>query len=150
MQREELEHVIEPVRVAGWRAEGKKPLPHAKLLVLGEIGWVQHYTPVGDYEEFRFVPQQVWCGSANWTEAARSHLETGFACDDPALVREAAAFVTEMIAFSEAVDSEVVAPQPDLISAPWDDAAFSEAAAELRDEPDGWDFDTEDDFDTEE
>jgi hypothetical protein len=105
---------------------------------------------VGDYEEFRFVPQQVWFGSANWTRAARSHLETGFACDDSALVREAASFVTEMIAFSEAVDSDVVAPQPDLISAPWDDAAFSEAAAELRDEPDGWDFDTEDDFDNEE
>ena len=138
---------IEPVRVAGWRKrkDGQKPITHAKLLVLGEIG-VESSGPdfAPDYfEECRFTPQRVWFGSANWTEAARYHLETGFVCDDPLLVEEATSFVAEMIAFSEPVDSACVGPEPNLVQVGYDDEAMAQAAAEIemdfdQDEYDGY------------
>lgn len=141
--REELVHVIDPIRVIGWQQSGTQntqlPLPHAKLLVLGEIGWQQYDTPYGEQEKFRFVPQRVWFGSANWTEAASYHLETGFVCDDPNLVREAESFVADMIAFSESVESHSALPEPELVDLPWDNDAMAEAAAELD-----YDFDPDD------
>lgn len=138
--REDLEYVFDPIRVIGWRKDERRnrqlPLPHAKLLVLGEIGWRQYDTPYGEQEVFRFEPQRVWFGSANWTEASSYHLETGFICDDRRLVDQAESFVADMIAFSESADTEFVAPAPELIDLPWDDLAMSEAAAELA-----YDFD---------
>jgi hypothetical protein len=73
--REATEYDIEPVRVLGWRKrdDGRKPKPHAKLLVLGEVG-VESYGPdfwPDYYEKCRFTPQRVWFGSANWTEASK-------------------------------------------------------------------------------
>lgn len=60
--REATWHEIEAVRVVGWRAGKYKPLPHAKVLVLGQVGWVTYETPYGDQEEFRFIPSKVWWG----------------------------------------------------------------------------------------
>ena len=72
----------------------------------------------------------MWWGSANWTQLSPSHLEVGFACDDPALVRDAADFVADVIAFSEPVDTTCVGPEPNLVPAEFDDAAMAEAAYE--------------------
>ena len=89
---EATEHDIEPVRVVGWRGAGRKPLLHAKLLVLGEIDVVGYGPDDGPgLEGLRFLPQTVWWGSANWTDRSRSHLEVGFMCNDPSLASEAAA-----------------------------------------------------------
>jgi hypothetical protein len=132
--REATEYLIDPVRVAGWRKRkgAQKPIPHAKLLVLGEVG-VDTYGP--DWapdacEVCRFTPQRVWFGSANWTEGARYHLETGFVCDDPLLAEQATSFVAEMIAFSEPVDSACVSPEPNLVRVGYDDDALAAAAEE--------------------
>ena len=45
------------------------------------------------------------------TQLSPSHLEVGFACDDPALVRDAADFVADVMAFSEPVDTTCVGPR---------------------------------------
>nr|WP_226864450.1 hypothetical protein [Mycolicibacterium baixiangningiae] len=134
--REDLAYVIDPIRVLGWRKDGRPtsqpPLPHAKLLVLGEIGWRQYDTPYGTEEYFRFEPQRVWFGSANWTQASSYHLETGFVCDDDRLVRAAESFVADMIASSETVTSQFAAPERELVDLPWDDAAMAQAASEME------------------
>jgi hypothetical protein len=134
---------IDPVRVARWgmRTDDQKPLPHAKLLVLGEVG-AENFGPdfwPDYYVGCRFTPQRVWFGSANWTEAARHHLETGFVCDDPLLAQHATSFVAEMIAFSEPVDSACVGPEPNLVHVGYDEDAIAEAAAEMDFGPDEYD-----------
>jgi hypothetical protein len=140
--REATEYDIEPLRVLGWRKrkDARKPIPHAKLLVLGEVGMVD-YCPLPGYDEAcRFTRRRVWFGSANWTEAARLHLETGFACDDPLLAEQATSFIAEMIAFSEPVASACVGPEPNLVRVAYDDDAIAEAAQELGyDVPDDYD-----------
>jgi hypothetical protein len=35
--RQQIEHVIEPVRIAGWRGGRNNPILHAKILVMGRI-----------------------------------------------------------------------------------------------------------------
>lgn len=132
------EHELGPVRVLGWRGkDAGKPLLHAKLLVLGELAH-NIYGPDDGYgiEVCQFEPQAVWWGSANWTESARSHLEVGFACDDPALAREAADFVADVIAFSEPADTACPGPEPNLVRAEFDDEAMAEYAAEFFSESD--------------
>ncbi|SRX95090.1 hypothetical protein MSP7336_03354 [Mycobacterium shimoidei] len=134
---------IDSVRVLGWRKrkDEQKPIPHAKLLVLGEVG-AESFGPdfaPDYYVECRFTPQSVWFGSANWTEAARYHLETGFVCDDPLLAEQATSFVAEMIAFSEPVDSACVGPEPNLVPVGYDDEAIAAVAQEFGyDEPDDY------------
>lgn len=134
--REATEHDLGPVRVLGHRGGDRKPIPHAKLLVLGELTHF-HY-PWGECSEPRFEPHTVWWGSANWTKRSQKHLETGFVCDDPALVREATDFVAEVIAFSEPVGTTCAGPEPNLVRVEYDDAAMAEAAGEM-------DLDHEDD-----
>ena len=134
------EHDLGPVRVAGWDRNGNKPLLHAKILVLGHL--VHNvYGPddcLGE-EMLDFEPRTVWWGSANWTKLTRKHLELGFACDDADLVREATEFVSDVIAFSEPVDSVCVGPEPNLVGVEFDDAAMREALAE-REPPDDEDW----------
>ena len=124
--------------------DSPKPLLHAKLLVLGDLV-LNVYGPDDSYGEERldFEPRTVWWGSANWTEMARSHLEVGFACDDPALAEQAADFVADVIAFSEPVTTTSPTPKPNLVRVEFDDAAMAEAAREMdqeydADEPEDW------------
>ncbi len=126
------EHELGPVRALGWHHPGRKPLPHAKLLILGHLA-INVYGPDDSYgiEELDFEPRAVWWGSANWTRRSLSHLEVGFVCDDPALVEEATEFVATVIAFSEPVESTCAGPEPNLVRVEFDDAAMAEAAAEM-------------------
>ncbi len=121
------EHDLGPVRLLGWSGANQKPLLHAKLLVLGEIAPV--FFDMGEdasFTKLRFLPEAVWCGSANWTEASRSHLEVGFFCDDPSLVREAGDFVADVIAFSEPVGTTCAGPEPNLVWVGFDDEKMAE------------------------
>ncbi|GAA3952730.1 hypothetical protein GCM10023085_39040 [Actinomadura viridis] len=59
---------------------------HSKMLVLGVATYYE------DDEEFAgdiltFRPKSTWMGSANWTQAARNHIEFGMWSTDPDLVR---------------------------------------------------------------
>jgi hypothetical protein len=143
--REATWHEIDAVRKAGWREGRYKPIAHAKLLVLGEIGWLEYDTPYGTQERFEFVPQTLWMGSANWTQASSSHLEVGFACNDAKLVSDAADFVADMIAFSEPITSTSSGPEPDLVEIGYDNEAMAQAAAE-RDAEHEYDDDDDGDY----
>ncbi len=130
------EHELGPVRALGWLREDRKPLLNAKLLVLGHLA-LNVYDPDNGYGEevLDFEPRTVWWGSANWTVRAGSHLEVGFACDDTTLVEEATAFVADVIAFSEPIDTTCAGPEPNLVQVEFDDAAMAEAMEEMA-EPD--------------
>ena len=123
--RELIEHDIGPVRVLGYLGDDRrKPISHAKVLVLGEL--THWHDPWGDCSEPRFDAHTVWWGSANWTGLSPSHLEVGFVCDDPSLVREATDFVAEVIAFSEPVGTTCAEPKSNLVRVEYDDASFWE------------------------
>jgi hypothetical protein len=123
-----------PVRVAGWRksADGaSRPMLHAKVLVLGVTTYYE------DDEMFagdvlRFHPKATWMGSANWTYAAREHIEFGLWSTDPNLVERNYEHLLSLLAFSEQRGASTISPEPDLVSAVWDDAAFAEYLFEHR------------------
>jgi hypothetical protein len=77
-------------------------------------------------------------GIGELDQLSPSHLEVGFACDDPALVREAADFIADVIAVSEPVDTTCVGPEPNLVPAEFDDAAMAEAAYDTSPISKGW------------
>ncbi|MGF1617585.1 MAG: hypothetical protein ACFCU2_07225 [Acidimicrobiia bacterium] len=126
------EHELGPIRVLGWQGkERKKPLLHAKLLVLGELAFVT-YSPddAPEFEKWEFTPQSVWLGSANWTRGSRSHLEVGFWSDDENLARHATWFIEDVMAFSEPAGSTCAGPEPNLVALDFDDEAMAAAARE--------------------
>jgi hypothetical protein len=132
--REVVEHVIESVRIVGWRGNQRNnPILHAKILVLGQITSPVYDTPYGlDEGSPRFKPQKVWLGSANWTEGSRSHLEVGFLSHDPEMLNAATDFVADVIAFSEPFDSDCAGPDPNMLPYEEDDAAMWEASENQR------------------
>lgn len=135
-------HDIDPIRVAGWLHGRRKPLVHAKMLVLGRIGWTSYDTPYGlDEGNIRFTPLKVWWGSANWTDPSTTHLEVGFVSDDSKLADSAADFVADMIAFSEPITSSCPGPEPNLVEVGYDNEAMAQAAAEYEEAHEGYDED---------
>lgn len=127
------EHEVGPIRVTGWRGSGSgRPLAHAKLLVLGELLWTEIGPDDGpQVEETFFEATSLWWGSANLTDQSASHLEVGFWCDDPELLRSAVGFMDDLLAFSEPAGSFCAGPEPNLLHVEWDDDAMREAAAEI-------------------
>jgi hypothetical protein len=121
-----------PVRVAGWRrAEDgtARPMLHSKMLVLGVTTFYE------DDEEFAgniltFHPKSTWMGSANWTRQARNHIEFGLWSTDPDLVQHNYEYLLSLLKFSEPRGASAIGPEPELVSAVWDDAAFAEYWAE--------------------
>jgi hypothetical protein len=100
--RQQIEHVIEPVRIAGWRGGRNNPILHAKILVMGRIELRDYGHPdYGSDERLEFQPTAVWWGSANWTEGSRNHLEVGSVTYDAEFMSAATDFVSDVIAFSE-------------------------------------------------
>jgi len=114
---QEIQYGVGPLRVVGWLGDKRKPLLHAKLLVVGRAVWEErHLGEHGEYteESLRFEPQSVWCGSANWTIAAPRHLEMGMWSDDPQLCEHATDFLDDLICFSEPHGSTSDDPDSDL------------------------------------
>jgi hypothetical protein len=128
-----LEHVeLGPVRVAGWKraTDGSaRPMLHSKVLVLGVTTYYE------DDEMFagdvlKFHPKSTWMGSANWTQAARGHIEFGLWSSDPDLVLHNYEYLLSLLRFSEPRGATAIGPEPELVSAVWDDDAFREYFAE--------------------
>lgn len=121
-----------PVRVAGWRRAqdgAPRPMLHSKMLVLGVTTYYE------DDEEFagdilNFRPKSTWIGSANWTQAARNHIEFGMWSTDPDLVRHNYDYLLSLVRFSEPRGAASIGPEPELVSAVWDHAAFASYFAE--------------------
>jgi hypothetical protein len=111
----EPQFAVGPVRAVGSGNELQKPLLHTKLLVLGYLtGHEIGHGPT-------FEPLSVWWGSANWTETAQSHLETGVWSDDQALARLATGFLDDLISFSEPIAGTSPGPVPDLLAVDHDE-----------------------------
>lgn len=132
-----------PVRVAGHRKArdgSSKPMLHAKMAVLGVT------TLYEDDEMFagdllRFAPKATWMGSANWTWGARSHIEFGVWSSDPQLVGHNYNYLLSLLKFSEPRGATSIGPEPELVSAVWDDDAFAAYVAEYGDAVDEADDD---------
>ncbi|MEV0623689.1 hypothetical protein AB0I81_60960 [Nonomuraea sp. NPDC050404] len=122
--------MVGPVRLAGYRGHRRRgPLLHAKILILG-ILWDDDEEFTGDV----FLPQSVWLGSANWTDASsRGHLEFGVLSTDRVLVREAYEFLTGLLSVSEPFDSKTYRPTPELAPAEYDDDEFGNIMYTLED-----------------
>jgi hypothetical protein len=133
------ERELEPVRLFGWRKVGDKHVPilHAKLAVCCVASWWEG--EMGEWTD-SLRPLSVWMGSANWTWPSSRHLEFGAWSRDQALAQTALEFVTDVIKSSEPLDSAAVPPTPELVEGTWDDDAFAELAAEVR-EAGEFDFD---------
>ena len=121
-----------PVRAAGWArssAHGdRRPLVHVKMLVAGRTWlWEDDF----GQEQHHFTPLRTWLGSANWTTFAPSHLEFGLWSDDPDLMAHNLSFLLDMIRFSQPLDSTTAGPEPELVTADWDDEAFREYLHDL-------------------
>jgi hypothetical protein len=131
---EEIE--LEPVRVAGYRAGDRaRPLLHAKLLVLGTLTWNPHASGLVVGESPVFLPRRCWMGSANWTLNARRSLEVGWWSEDPEVLAESTAFLSDVLAISEPLGSNAPMPEPELLPVEFDDDAMVEAIGdELRDD----------------
>jgi hypothetical protein len=99
--------LVGPIRVWGYgtNAGVQKPLPHAKLLVVGKVAWFKDRSEwsQGDYQ--KFIPEAAWFGSANWTERSTSHLELGAFTTDLQFVEACLKLVTRVILESETHDS---------------------------------------------
>jgi hypothetical protein len=132
--REATEHLIDPVRVLGWRKRDKRnPIVHAKMLVMGRIDLKDFGHPdYGTDERLVFQPMALWWGSANWTESSSKHLEVGFLSHDAELLDAATDFVADVIAFSEPLGSECAGPEPNMLSYEVDNAAMREASEQQR------------------
>ncbi len=131
--REETEHLIEPVRVVGWRGGKNNPILHAKMLVMGRILLKDYGHPdYGSDEQLEFEPMSVWWGSANWTDGSLNHLEVGSVTNDAGFLTAATEFVADVIAFSEPLGSDCAGPEPNLLSYEIDDAAMWEASERRR------------------
>jgi hypothetical protein len=124
-----------PVRVAGWRRApdgSARPMLHSKVLVLGVTTYYE------DDEMFAgdvltFDPKATWMGSANWTYAARRNIEFGVWSSDSELVRHNYEYLLSLLKFSEPRRATAIGPEPELVSAVWDNDAFREYFAEHPD-----------------
>ena len=124
-----------PVRVAGWqraRDGSRRPMLHSKVLVLGVTTYYE------DDEMFagdvlKFHPKTTWMGSANWTYASRRHIEFGLWSREPDLVRRNYEYLLSLLTFSEQRGAATIGPEPELVSAVWDNDAFREYLAEHPD-----------------
>lgn len=139
-----------PVRVYGWTRKPKmiKPLLHTKLLVLGELQrWLIDPDGGPSFEETHFVPQHVWCGSANWTNASKMHLEMGLVCNDEQFLYHATDYIRTVIKQSEPTSSGCAGPKPSLVyveapdPSPEEIAEWEAYSAECRAEREGFDDD---------
>ncbi len=123
---EEIE--LGPVRVAGYRAGDRtRPLLHAKLLVLGTLTWEPHASGLVVGESPVFRPRRCWMGTANWTRNARRSLEVGWWSEDPEVLAESTAFLSDVLAISEPLGSNAPMPEPELLPVEFDDDAMVEA-----------------------
>ena len=65
----------------------------------------------------KFHPKSTWMGSANWTQAARRHIEFGLWSSDPDLEPHNYEYLLSLLTFSEPQGAAAIGPEPELVSA---------------------------------
>ena len=130
--------VVPTIRTLGYRKlEDCPPIMHAKLALLGHLGWHDE-GPLGHVEDvIGFTPRRLWVSSANFTSSSRRSLEFGYWTEDRALVQGAERFLVKAMRSSEGLDPDADSFEPDIAPVEFDDVAMAEALAEMRwDDPD--------------
>jgi hypothetical protein len=72
-------------------------------------------------------------GSANWSYNTRNHIEIGMWSNDPDLVGHNHRYLLSLLTFSEPRGATSIGPEPELVSAVWDDEAFRDYFADHHD-----------------
>jgi len=114
---------------------GNPPIAHAKLALLGHLWWADEDSLGYPADVLGFRPLRLWISSANFTLPSRRSLEFGFWTEDEALLDGAKTFLSQLMASSEELDAFSDAPEPELASVQFDDAAFADYFREFG----GWD-----------
>lgn len=119
---------IGAVREVGFRKvdDHLVPIVHAKIMLLGRMGWTDEH-PTGHVDDhLYFVPEKLWIGSANFTKRSRSSLEMGMWTAEPNLTMAARDWLLALVALSEPLGSGDDLIDPELLPVEYDDAAFAE------------------------
>lgn len=119
---------ISGVREVGFRRAGDHlvPIVHAKIALLGHMGWTDEH-PSGDMvDEIYFVPDRLWIGSANFTASSRASLEMGMWTSDPELMTAARRFLLTLVSLSEPLGKGPDHLDPELVPIEYDDDAMWE------------------------
>lgn len=119
---------IGAVREVGFRKVGDRlvPIVHAKIMLLGRMGWTDEH-PSGHVDDYLyFVPERLWIGSANFTKSSRSSLEMGMWTTDSDLISAARDWLLALVALSEPLGSGPDVLDPELRPIEYDEAAFAE------------------------
>ncbi len=136
---------IGAVRELGFRRVSQRlvPIVHAKILLLGWMGWTDEHPSGYAVEQLFFVPERLWIGSANFTSSSRHSLEMGMWTTDRELVLTARRWLLGLVAQSEPLRSPSDDLNPELLPVEYDDQAFADYLWEHRHEA-GDDMDGED------
>jgi len=132
------------VREIGFRRVGNRlvPIVHAKIMLLGRMGWTDEH-PSGDVvDQLFFVPEKLWIGSANFTKSSRSSLEMGMWTEDRELMAAARDWLLTLVGLSESLGSGPDDIDPELLPVEYDDAAIFESMRGER-----WELFDDDDSD---
>lgn len=127
---------IGAVRELGFRRVGQRlvPIVHAKILLLGWMGWTDEHPSGHVVDQLFFVPERLWIGSANFTSSSRHSLEMGVWTTDREMLSTARTWLLGLVARSEPLRSPSDDPDPELLPVEYDDQAFAEYLWEHRHE----------------
>ena len=82
---------------------------YAKILTPGVTTWYEDDEGVGG-DILKFHPRSTWVGSANWTQQARNHIQSGLWSTDPDLVRRIHEYLLSLLKFSEPRGPAAIGP----------------------------------------
>jgi hypothetical protein len=124
---------IGAVRELGFRRVGNRlvPIMHAKMLLLGRMGWTDEHPSGHVMDILYFVPERLWIGSANFTKSSRQSLEMGLWTTDPELMKAAREWLLGLVAMSEPLRPSSDDADPELVPVVYDDAAILEYLREM-------------------
>lgn len=137
---------IGAVRELGFRKVGNRlvPIVHAKMLLLGRMGWTEEHPSGHVMDVLFFVPERLWIGSANFTASSRQSLEMGMWTTDAELLSAARDWLLRLVAMSEPLRSASDDSDPQLVPVEYDEVAIAEY---IRDRASYFDFEHDDEDD---
>lgn len=119
---------IGAVRELGFRKVGNRlvPIVHAKMLLMGRMGWTDEHPSGHVMDILYFVPERLWVGSANFTANSRQSLEMGLWTTEPELLEAARDWLLRLVANSEPLRSASDDSSPELVPVDYDEVAIAE------------------------
>jgi len=121
------------VREVGFRKIDQRlvPIVHAKIMLLGRMGWTDEHPSGHVVDDLHFVPERLWIGSANFTQTSRQSLEMGMWTTDARLLRAARIWLLGLVSISEPLAVGADDADPELMPVAYDDDAIMEYFREV-------------------